>query len=104
LLVAILVLGHVCELPAHVEAGHHHPDGAHDSTGDSSHEQPGFCDAVTAPSTSTQLHHVWTGLAVPATLPVVDASPVGATLEPHGAPARPASRPPLFLLHSSFLI
>ena len=104
LLVVILVLGHVCELPAYVEAGHHHPDGAHHSTGDSSHAQPGFCEAVTAPSTSPQLHHVWTGLEMPVTLPIGDASPVLETLQSFGEPPKLASRPPLFLLHSSLLI
>ena len=105
LLVVVLVLGHVCELSAYVElASHHHSDGSHHSTEGNGHEQPGYCDAVTAPSTSSQLHHVWTGLDVVVALPVVDAVPVLRNLESFGKSAKLVSRLPLFLLHSSLLI
>ncbi|HEY7518497.1 MAG TPA: hypothetical protein VIE36_09420 [Methylomirabilota bacterium] len=105
LLVVVLVLGHVCELPAYVElASHHHSDGSHHSTEENGHAQPGFCDAVTAPSTSGQLHHTWIGLDVTVTFSIVDVSPVGRTLQSFGEPAKLASRLPLFLLHSSLLI
>jgi hypothetical protein len=104
-LVVILVLGHVCELPAYAElVSHHHSDAAHHSSADSSEGEPGLCDAVTASSTSGQLHHVWTGLAVVAILPAVAAPPAGWMPPSFEAPSRLASRVPLFLLHSSFLI
>jgi hypothetical protein len=104
LLVLALVLGHVCELPAYVELGsHHHSDGPHHSTEGNGHEQQGFCDAVTAPSTSSQVHHVWTGFDVVAR-PAVDAAPVLRSLGSFGKPAKRVSRLPLFLLHSSLLI
>jgi hypothetical protein len=105
LLVVVLILGHVCELPAYVELGsHHHADESHHSTEGNGHEQPGFCDAVTAPSTSSQLHHVWTGLDAVVARPAVDAAPVLGNLESFGQPAKLVSRLPLFLLHSSLLI
>src|SRR5918996_1241656 len=101
-LVVMLVLGHVCELPAYVElASHHHsPEGPAD-------EQLSSCDAVTATSNSGhyQVHYqVWTGLDMAVALPVIDAAPVGRTLQSVEDPARLPSRLPLFLLHAALLI
>jgi hypothetical protein len=97
ILVVILVLGHVCELPAYVElASHHAAEGNAD-------EQLSSCDAVTAtPSSGHSL--VWTGLDIAVALPIIGASPVGRTRQSFEDPAKLPSRLPLFLLHASLLI
>ncbi len=97
LLVAIVVLGHVCELPAYVElASHHSAEGNAD-------ELLSSCDAVTATSSSGHAQ-VWTGLDMTVVLPVMDAALVSRTLQSFEDPAKLPSRLPLFLLHASLLI
>jgi hypothetical protein len=97
MLVVILVLGHVCELPAYVElVSHHSAEGNAD-------EQLISCDAVTATSSSGH-SQVWTGLDMAVALPVIDAAPVRRTPQSFEDPARLQSRLPLFLLHASLLI
>lgn len=97
LLVVILVLGHVCELPAYVELASHHS-----AEGDAG-EQLSSCDAVTATSSSGH-SQVWTGLDMAVALPVIDAAPVGTTPRSFKDPAKLPGRLPLFLLHASLLI
>ena len=110
-LVVMLVLGHVCELPAYVElASHHHSaeGNAHEHSPEGpADEQLSSCDAVTATSNSGhyQVHYqVWTGLDMAVALPVIDAAPVGRTLQSVEDPARLPSRLPLFLLHAALRI
>lgn len=97
MLVVLLVLGHVCELPAYVElASHHSAEGSAD-------EQLSSCDAVTVTSSSGH-SEVWTGLDMAMALPIIDVSPVRRTPRSFEDPAKLPSRLPLFLLHASFLI
>ena len=97
LLVVMLVLGHVCELPAYVElVSHHLAEGNAD-------EQLSSCDAVTATSLSGH-SQVWTGLDVAPALQLVNAAPTRRMLQSFEDPANLPSRLPLFLLHASLLI
>ena len=97
ILVVILVVGHVCELPAYVElVSHHSAEGSAD-------EQLSSCDAVTAASSAGHFQ-VWTGLDMAVSLPAIDAWPAGRTLQSFDDPAKLPSRLPLFLLHASLLI
>lgn len=97
LLVVILVLGHVCELPAYVElASHHSAEGNAD-------EQLGSCDAV--PATSSPGHApVWAPPDVALALPVLDPTPARRAAWSFEDPVRLIERLPLFLLHASLLI
>ena len=111
LLVVMLVLGHVCDLPASVEAACHHHS-AEGETHDHSHEGPAgeqvsSRDAVMATSNSGhfQVHNQGrTGIDVAAAFPVIDAPPLAKTLEALTDPGKLRSRLPLFLLHASLLI
>ncbi|HEX9747600.1 MAG TPA: hypothetical protein VGB86_04265 [Methylomirabilota bacterium] len=97
ILVVILVLGHVCELPAYVELASHH------SAADNADEQLSSCDAVTVTSSSSH-SQVWTGLDMAMALLIIDVSPVRSPPQFFEDPADLASRLPLFLLHASLLI
>lgn len=96
ILVVILVLGHVCELPAYVELVSHH-------SADNADEQLSSCDAVAATSSSSHFQ-VSTGLDVAPALQLVDAAPMRRMLQSFEDPANLPSRLPLFLLHASLLI
>lgn len=96
-LVVILIVGHVCELPAYAELVSHHPAKINGA------ERPSSCDAVTATSSSGH-SQVWAGLDMAVAVPVIDASPLRRTLQSFEYPARLPSRLPLFLLHASLLI
>jgi hypothetical protein len=97
ILVVILVLGHVCELPAYVELASHH------SAEDKADDQLSSCDAVA--STSSSGHsQVSTGFDVAPALQLVDAAPMRRTPQSFEDPANLPSRLPLFLLHASLLI
>ena len=97
ILVVILILGHVCELPAYVElVSHHSAEGSAD-------EQLSSCDAVTVTSSSSHSQG-WTWLDMAMALPGIDASPVRRMPQFFQDPAKPPSRLPLFLLHASLLI
>jgi hypothetical protein len=111
-LVVMLVLGHVCDLPASVVAASHHHSAAGE-THDQSHEGPtgeqvSSCDAATAASNSSHFHvqnQGRTGIDVAAAVPVIDAPPpVTETLQAFKDPGKLRGRLPLFLLHASFLI
>ena len=97
LLVAILVLGHVCELPAYVELVSHH--GADGGAG----EQLSSCEAVTATASSGNTQ-MGTGLDMAVVVPVIDAVPVSRAPRLFEDPAKLPDRLPLFLLHASLLI
>ena len=97
ILVVILVLGHVCELPAYVELVSHHP--AEGTSG----EQLSPCDAVTVTSSAGH-SQMWAGLDMAVSLPIIDASPVRRTPQAFEDPAKLPNRLPLFLLHASLLI
>jgi len=97
LLIVLLVLGHVCELPAYVElVSHHAPAGHADEPVDS-------CDTVSATS-SAGPSQMWAGLDVMTALPVVDVVPVGRMSQSFEGSVKQPSRLPLFLLHSALLI
>jgi hypothetical protein len=97
ILVLILVLGHVCELPAYVELASHHPvEGP-------SGEQLSSCDSVTVTSSAGH-SQMWTGLDMAVSLPIIDASAVRGTPRAFEDPAKLPNRLPLFLLHASLLI
>jgi len=98
ILVMILVLGHVCELPAYVELVSHHS-----ADGNADEQQLSSCDAVTVASSAGH-SQVWTGLDMAVFLPAIDVWPVGRTLQSFDDPAKLPSRLPLFLLHASLLI
>ena len=103
-LVLLLVLGHVCELPAYVdlivashEAEHSHHADAHDDG------QSLSCDVVdlaSAPGAPTAGPSLTTSVA----LAPVSQLPVPIALRASERPARLATGPPLFLLHSVLLI
>jgi hypothetical protein len=97
ILVVILVLGHVCELPAYVELASHH------SAESNADEQLASCDAV--PATSSPGHaQVWTPSDIALALPVVDPTPGHRAVWSFEDPVRLIERLPLFLLHASLLI
>jgi hypothetical protein len=97
ILVVILILGHVCELPAYVELVSHH------SAKGSADEQLSSCDAATVTSSSSH-SQVWTWLDMAVALPIIDASPVRRMPQFFEDPAKLPNRLPLFLLHASLLI
>jgi hypothetical protein len=102
LLVALLVLGHVCELPAYTElivpVDHPAPAG-HDHEGD---EQALSCDVIPAvPARATA--EITPFVAIAQVVPVAIA-PAGAASLPIARPIRSCAGPPLFLLFSSLLI
>jgi hypothetical protein len=102
ILVSVLVLGHVCDVPALAEAvthaagaGHQHATDAHPGQSQVS------CDAVDA----TTCLRVALDLDTPGALVAVDGPvPMRWVAAAPPAPSGPPLRPPLFLLHASFLI
>jgi hypothetical protein len=106
LLVLLLVLGHACELPAYADvvgtsqtAEESHPsnDGHHAG------EQGLSCDAVSA--TSIPGHpRVAAALEISVMPQVNDPAPPRMVARTFEGPPKFAARPPLFLLHASFLI
>jgi hypothetical protein len=105
ILVLLLVLGHACELPAYGDlVGAAHADESHHS-GDRHHagEQEISCDAVSATSSpgSPQLAAALDLSIVPQVNDRVSPRTAARSLE---GLARLVARPPLFLLHASFLI
>jgi len=97
ILVVILVLGHVCELPAYVELVSHHPAEAN------ADEQLSSCDAV--PATSSAGHaQVWTAPDIALALPALDPTPARRAAWSFEDPVRLVERLSLFLLHASLLI
>lgn len=106
LLVLLLVLGHACELPAYAdvvgtlqtaEESHHSNDGHHAG------EKGLSCDAVSA--TSIPGHpRVAAALEISLVPQVTDPARPRMVARSLEGPAKFAARPPLFLLHASFLI
>jgi len=97
ILVVVLVLSHVCELPAYVELASHH------ATEANADEQLSSCDAV--PATSSPGHGpVWAPPDMAFALAVVDPTPVCGAARSFEDPVRLIERLPLFLLHASLLI
>jgi hypothetical protein len=106
ILALLLVLGHVCDLPAYAgvvsishtaEESHHAADGHH---GD---EQAVSCDPTTAASSPSQPQVA----AAPAFLvvsPVNDSVRARMVARIFEGPPKFSIRPPLFLLHASLLI
>ena len=105
-LVLLLVLGHACELPAYAdvvgtsqtaEESHHSHDGHHAG------EQGFSCDAVSA--TSGPGHpRMAVALEISVVPQVNDPAPPRMVARTFEGPPKFAARPPLFLLHASFLI
>jgi hypothetical protein len=106
LLVLLLVLGHACELPAYVdvvgtsqtaEESHHPNDGHHAG------EQGLSCDEVSA--TSIPGHpRVAAALEISVVPQDNGQAPPRMVARSFERPPKFAARPPLFLLHASFLI
>jgi hypothetical protein len=105
IMVALLVFGHVCELPAY--AGLVIPP--HSTEGRSAdghgHEPEMSCDPVDAVSNTTPVQAVGPVLtfahALPATSPVLGSLVTRSSIE---RSTRLPSRPPLFVLYASLLI
>jgi hypothetical protein len=98
LLVVLLVLGHLCDLETLANLPDHHADTAAGHAG----ELVSTCDPAPATSSPTSAR-VWTALDVSGSLPRVAAG--SARVSRHSeSSARLVDRPPLFLLHASFLI
>lgn len=97
MLVALLVLGHVCELGAFAKLDAHHPVDSH------ADEQLSSCDAV--PATSSPGHaQVCTTPGIALTLPAASSAPTHRAARFFVDPTPLVDRPPLFLLHASLLI
>jgi hypothetical protein len=98
LLVVLLVLGHLCDLEAFADlADHHHPNTAAGHT-----ELLSACDPAPAASSPTPAQ-VWTALAASGDVPGTAAGPARAPRRSETF-TRLVDRPPLFLLHASFLL
>jgi hypothetical protein len=97
LLVVLLVLGHLCDLEAFAALADHHASPAADHTD----ELLSPCEP--APATSTTPAHVWTALAVSGDVPRAASAPAQVSRRAETS-VRLGHRPPLFLLHASFLI
>ena len=103
-LVLLLVLGHVCELPAYAdlivashEAEHSHHSDAHEEGQNLSCDAVDIASAPGAPSAGPSL-------TTSAALTAVSKLPVPIALRASERPATLATGPPLFLLHSVLLI
>jgi hypothetical protein len=105
-LIVLLVLGHACELPAYADVlassqmgGEPH----HSADGHPAGDQAISCDAI---GVSSNAGHPQAGgaLEIWVVLEAVDPAPARMVARSFEGPANPAVRPPLFLLHASFLI
>ena len=106
IMATLLVLGHVCELPAYADLVFPLNSTEDASTDSHEHEAELSCDPVDAVSNTTSLVQV-TGplLEVTQALPAVNSVPGWlATPSSIESSTRPPSRPPLFVLHASLLI
>ena len=105
LLVALLVLGHACDLPAYAELIVSH-DIATDKEAPAAHEH-GDDEALTCDGAGVVPSSGFAGvspvLIVTGVLPQVTSTPLAGPLVPT-RPTRSSTDPPLFLLFSSFLI
>ena len=105
LMVALLVLGHVCELPAYAELviPTHSTEGR--SSDGHGHEPDMSCDPVDAVSNTAPVQVMSPVLAfaqaLPATSPVLGWLVTRSSIE---RSTRLPSRPPLFVLYASLLI
>ena len=106
IVVVLLVLGHACEIPAYADvlasaqtagAPHHSADDHHAG------EQAVSCDAIGVTSNAGQ-PQVGAALETSVGLEAIDPAPARVVARSFESPAKPASRPPLFLLHASLLI
>lgn len=102
-LVFLLVLGHACELPALAELVSNATEDTHHSADHHADENLISCDAVGVPSSTGHLQ-LGSGLGVAEVLPVPRQVPVRLIMPSQEGSKRLPSRPPLFLLHASFLI
>lgn len=104
-MVALLVLGHVCELPAFagLVVSPHSPEGR--SADGHGHEPEMSCDPVDAVSNTTPVRMMGPALEIAKADSVTSSVPGGlvtaASIQPS---VRRPSRPPLFLLYASLLI
>lgn len=98
-LVALLALGHVCDLSAFapLDTHHHHPAEGHDD------ELVTSCHAVPATSSSGR-SQVWASPDIAPARSVVEAPPARSATWSLKDLVTLIERPPLFLLHASFLI
>jgi hypothetical protein len=106
IMATLVVLGHVCELPAYADLVSllHSPDDA--STDSHEHDAELSCDPLDAVSNTSSLVQV-TGplLQVTQALPAVISVPGWvATPSSLESSTRPPGRPPLFVLYASLLI
>lgn len=104
-LVALLMLGHVCDLPAFVDIASSHAAGESHHSADDHHAggQTLSCEPVTA--TAGSGHPVVGAPLEVSTRPRSHEPAVARTVGRFFAdPAKPPGRQPLFLLHASLLI
>jgi hypothetical protein len=103
MLIAFLVLGHTCEVPAWADLVSDTTEAARHSAGDHEDENLISCDAVGVPSSTAYLQ-LGPSLDVAEVLPVARPVPVRVIRLSLDGSSRLPSRPPLFLLHASLLI
>lgn len=105
IMATLLVLGHVCELPAYaalVLPLNSTEDASADAHG---HEAELSCDPVDAVSNTTSpVHAMGPAVAIIQVLPVASSAPGGPVTPSSVVSARLLSRPPLFVLYASLLI
>jgi hypothetical protein len=105
ILVLLLVLGQACELPAYVDLvrSAHSADQESPHSGHHAGKQAISCDPVGIASSAGYLQGP-EALDLPVALGVNDLPPRRMVARAFEGPAKSAFRPPLFLLHASFLI
>lgn len=104
-LVVILVLGHVCELPAFVDlVSHHHSTEGHDHSAERHADaQLDACDPLTAASGSCQVR-ILASVDAAVALPAIAVEPTRTVLPAPDGPEQLPPRSQLFLLYASLLI
>lgn len=104
ILTFLILLGHLCELPAIATVAAHAHERQHDSSDHHADENEAACDAVPGVQAATHAHSN-TGVDVAAhshpVVPTVALPVVSATIRDSDTVGR---RPPLFLLHAVLLI
>ena len=105
ILVALLVVGHVCDVTAYAATpvSSHAAESSHHSADGHRGEQLASCDVVNATS-SPSYSHLYTGLELSLGFTAIKSPPARMAAWSFGDPARLRIRPPLYLLHASLLI
>jgi len=103
MLVALLALGHGCELPAFTDLLSHASEDAHHPVDDHADKNLISCDSVGVPPNTAHLQVV-PGFDVAEGRPVAVTVPVRRIMSSLPDSNRPPSQPSLFLLYASLLI